>query len=180
MITPAELNEIYAKFWEVESKKAEQRMNDPVVRDIALERVQSDLKRYIPGKYQITLEAALEEAEKFKRHFSRRGGRADKTDALQDFITAVLRVEPNITVTQLLDKLKLAARPGGPIEEVTEKDISFVEPRDKERALQKREEDATRKGRGGRAPLESVSRSAPISGLKDRLSRVRKKLKSTG
>ena len=176
MVTPTEINEINAKFWEVESKKAELRMNDPLVRDIALARVESDFKRYIPARYQISLELALVEAEQSKRHFSRRGGRADKTDALQDFIIAILRKEPKITVTQLLVKLRLATQPGGPIEEVTDKDISYIEQKDKERALK----DATRRGRGGRTPVESVSRSAPISGLKDRLSRARKKLKSTG
>jgi hypothetical protein len=34
--TPADINEINAKFWEVESKKAEQHMKDPLVRDIEI------------------------------------------------------------------------------------------------------------------------------------------------
>jgi hypothetical protein len=174
MVTPASINEMNAKFWEVESKKAEQRMKDPLVRDIALARVESDFKRYIPVKYQISLELALVEAEQSKRHFSRRGGRADKTDALQDFIIAVLRKKPNITVTQLLEKLILAAQPGGPIEEVTDEEIAFLEQTNK-----RARGGAAREGQGGRAPRESASRSAPISGLKDRLSRARKKLKST-
>jgi hypothetical protein len=174
MVTPTEINEINAKFWEVESKKAEQRMSEPVVRDIALDRVESDFKRHIPARYQISLELALVEAEQSKRHFSRRGGRADKTDALQDFIIAVLRKKPNITVTQLLDKLKLAAQPGSPIEEVTDEEIAFVQQMDK-----RGRRGATREGQGGRSPRENASRSAPISGLKDRLSRARKKLKST-
>jgi hypothetical protein len=175
MVTPTEINEINAKFWEVESKKAELRMSDPLVRDIALARVESDFKRYIPARYQISLEAALAEAEQSKRHFSRRGGRADKSDALQDFIIAVLRKRPKITVTLLLEKLKIAAQSGGAIEEVTNEEIAFVEPMNK-----RARRGATREGQGGREPRESASRSAPISGLKDRLSRARKKLKSTG
>jgi len=47
MVTPADINEINAKFWRTESKKAEQRMRDPAVRDIALARVASDFKRYM-------------------------------------------------------------------------------------------------------------------------------------
>jgi hypothetical protein len=172
MVTPTEINEINAKFWEVESRKAEQRMSDPLVRSIALDRVASDFKRYIPAKYQISLEAALVEAEQSKRHFSQRGGRADKSDALQDFILAVLRKQPKITVTLLLEKLRLAAQPGGPIEEVTNEEIAFVEQMNKRARW-----GATREGQGGREPRESASRSAPISGLKDRLSRARKKLK---
>jgi hypothetical protein len=175
MVTPTEINEINAKFWEVESKKAELRMSDPLVRDIALARVQSDFKRYPPAEYQISLEAALLEAEESKRRFSRRGGRADKSDALQDFIIAVLRKQPKITVAQLLDKLRLAAQPGGPIEEVTNEEIAFVQQMNK-----RVRRGATREGQGGREPREGASRSAPITGLKDRLSRARKKLKSTG
>jgi hypothetical protein len=181
MVTPADINEINAKFWRTESKKAEQRMRDPAVRDIALARVASDFKRYMSAGDQISLEAALTEAEQSKRQlergFARRGGRAVKSDPLQDFILAALRIKPNITAPQLLDDLKRAAQPGGPIEEVDDEVIAFIDVKDKRRSMEKPEGHPIRKGNGGRKP-QVVGRSARISGLKDRLSRARKKLKS--
>jgi len=112
-----------------------------------------------------------------ERGFARRGGRAAKSDPLQDFILAALRIKPNITAPQLLDDLKRAAQPGGPIEEVDDEVIAFIDVKDERRSMEKPEGHPIRKGKGGRKP-QVVGRSAQISGLKDRLSRARKKLKS--
>ena len=150
------------------------------MRDIALARGDSDFKRYVPVRYQISLEAALSEAEQSKRHFeqgfARRGGRAEKSDALQDFILAALRANPDITAPELLDKLKSAAQPGGPIEDVDDEVIAYVDEKAKGRSGSQRSGRPIRKGKGGRAPREKVGRSAPVSGLNDRLSRARKKI----
>lgn len=95
--------------------------------------------------------AALDEAATGRRR-QRSNAKRLRTDPLQSLIQDIMMADPRIKSTELMDALRKHV--GGPvIEEITEDEIFFV-----------------RNGRGGNA--------APISGLKDRMSRARKKILS--
>ena len=83
-------------------------------------------------------------------------GKKDRPDTLNRFINECVRSNPTITTTQLLKEIKKLptgdGRNGEIIEEITEDEIYFIED-----------------GKGGN--------SATISGLKDRLSKAKKKIK---
>src|ERR1700730_2686543 len=153
--SPFDLVESYRNFWAREQAAAEQRMKDPAILRAALRSMAAETQRQVPIPWQISIYGALLHAEIANRQFladqSRRAGSAAKTDALQMFIINVVRANRSITHVQLLDKLRQAQQPGGLIEDIDNELISFVDG----------------KGRG---------KTARISGLKDRLSRARKKL----
>jgi hypothetical protein len=157
MITADEWNERNARFWLVKNKETEERMIDRPVLEAALARLLSDSKRFLPAKYQIDFGPALAEAEQqkrhFARHFARHGGKAKKTDLLQQRILAAVRKKPDTKAPELLEMLRNEAQLGGPIVEITKKYISFDIG-------------------------DGRLRNAAISGLKDRLSRAKKELKS--
>lgn len=115
----------------------------------------AETQRRLPIRWQVSIYEALRDAEIAKRRFlaeqSRRAGSAEKTDALQTFIIEAVRANSSITVVQLLDKLRQAQQPGGLIEDIDDEAIFFVDA----------------KGR---------LKTARVTGLKDRLSRARKKL----
>jgi len=164
MVTPAELNRINAAFWQAESTKFEERMKNPVLREGAWARVKSEMRRLVSTRSQISFEEAIAEEEqtahKVERQIKqrvvsdlgRRGGSVEKVDALQSFILSAVERRPSIGVPELLDRIRDAAGPGGPIVDVDEDSISFV-------------------GAKGRL------REASIVGLKDRVRRAKKKLK---
>jgi hypothetical protein len=155
MITINEINENNEKFWKERTRETDERMKDKAVRGAAFARLHAE--RFLPTRYQSDLGPALAEAERqklyFARSFARHGGEAKKTDPLQKFIVAAAETKPAITVLELVDMLRSAAQPGGPIEDIDEENVSFL-------------------GVNGKL------RDAPISGLKDRLSRAKKELKS--
>ena len=164
-ITPGDLNRINAEFWEVESKNLEERMKDPVLREAAFARLRSERMRGVTVKEQITLDGALAAEEqtalKSADHIearvvsrrARRAGSVAKVDGLQGFINSIVEKRPKITVPELLDKIRAEVGSGGPIVDLDKTSIWFVGAHDQ-------------------------SRSATISGLKDRLSRAKRKMKS--
>jgi hypothetical protein len=165
VVTPAELNKINAVFWEAESTKFQERMNNPVLREGAWARVKSEMRRLVTTRSLISFEEAIAQegqtTHKVERQikqrivsdFGRRGGSVEKVDALQSLILSVVKKRPSIGVSELLDRIRDAAGPGRPIVDVDEDSISFVGAKDR-------------------------LREATIVGLKDRLWRAKKKLKS--
>ena len=165
MVTPAELNRIYAAFWEAESTKFQERMKNPVLREGAWARVKSEVTRLVTTRSLISFEEASAQEEQTAQKvedqikqrvvsdFGRRGGSVEKVDALQSFILSVVAKKPSIGVSELLDVIRDAAGPDRPIVDTDEDSISFVGAKDR-------------------------LREAPIAGLKDRLWRAKKKLKS--
>jgi hypothetical protein len=154
--TLAELNEQARIFWAAQAALLEKRMADEAVCDMAFETINAELIRGVPARYQTTLESALLDAEnKRNRHsknFSQKGGKAKKTDALQDLIDGLVRKTPSISVKSLEKQIRTEERQGI-IEEVTAHKIYF--------------------NHDGR------SKSAPLSGLKHRLTRANKKLQNS-
>jgi hypothetical protein len=154
----AELNRLNAKFWQRETSEAERRSADPDLLPLALADLASDDRRLVPLSRQKSLEQALMDAEALldspilvrrgQRRLSLLGGKAKKPDALQCLIIKIVSGQPQITEKKLLHELKMAGDVRDVVEDIEDGTIYFVD--------------------GGR------SKSAPISGLKDRLSRAKK------
>jgi hypothetical protein len=155
-VTPADINGENREFWDAQQLLLERRMADTTLREAAFEVMRDEIKRGMPIKYQKSIYAALEDAEKAKRRFSsergRQGGLAKKTDALQELIEQFVQDEPSLTEFQLRAKLQQCERIP-PIEDICDGVVHFT-------------------NQDGR------SRGCRLSSLKDRLSRAKKKHRS--
>jgi hypothetical protein len=144
-------NERNKAFWDVESGKADRLQADPWVVGRVLNVLASELARDVPSYSRTDFRAALSDADAERRdvlkHQARRGGQAKKPDLLQERIVEIVRTSPKITCHELLSRLRDEAG-GLVIEDIDEEEIWF-------------------NGRNG------SSKSAPLSGLKDRLSRAK-------
>ena len=153
------MNQANREFWAKQSPLLPRRMADEGLRQIILSRLQDEQIR-LPTALQKSLDALGDEAEKYKsivgKQRARNAGSQKKTDKLQEIIMAIVRKSPNITTRELHDKLLSQTSPGAEIEAIEDGQILF-------------------QGRRGRRPVLS---NAPVSGLKDRLSRAKKILRS--
>lgn len=181
VLSAERLNQINSEFWAAQQPKIDQWMANKSIRDMALDTLRSEAVRGIPLNLQMTLEGALQDAwnaqqrfattaskvqsasdvaaetetadplKQAKEELARQGGKAKPVDALQRLIERLVGDDPTLTMAGLLDKLR--SYPAFPeICDVTETQIEF--------------EDRHR------------IKYASISGLKDRLSRAKKKLRS--
>ena len=157
---PREINEHYGRFWEEQNALRDERIADEAIRETAFSRLSSEQERGIPAYYQTPIEQLLADAardkQRFLSHQARKGGRAKKSDALQQAIESLVRLYPDLTEAKLKAMLTRYRFPGL-IDDVDEDTIWFVRP------------DGSKDGR---------LKGAPISGLKDRLSRAKKALES--
>lgn len=137
-------------FWRTESALMEQRLADPALRQAAFEELREETTR-LPGYYQKSLEALLQDASQKRAFFmgfnGRKGGK--QKDTLQALIERIIEKEPQIDRSRLLYRLK-AEKGFGVIEDITDELISFV------------------KANGDLGDVK-------ISALKHRLSRAKKK-----
>jgi hypothetical protein len=133
-------------------------MADAVVHELVFAMMQAEQAR-LPFDHQSSLHVLAETAEPLKtivlEQQGRKGGRSQKTDVLQRIIIEIVRKRPRITAAQLQHILTREYYPHV-IEDVDEESIHFTQP------------DGTKAGK---------SKEAPISGLKDRLSRAKRTLK---
>jgi hypothetical protein len=163
-LTPQEVNRWNQEFWLVESQLRDRRMSDELLLNFAQEDMRSERAREVSIKSQKTFEQALSDAEKLRNTvrsaFSRKGGSAPRCDALQSLIEEIVRENPKITQGQLLRELK-GARGAGTV--VPDEKVDRVP--DAEKWIHFVNED--------RKPKE-----ASVSGLKDRLSRAKRKIAS--
>ena len=147
----ADINRRNQKFWRVEQAQAERRMANPLLRDLAMRDLEYEALRHVPIYYRKSLERALQDAEEARRRtltaFGQKGGRAKRCDLLQELILEIASKTPEVTAPELIDRLK-REKFDGVIEDVDKSKIYFID------------------GKGG-------SKSAKISGLKDRLSRAK-------
>jgi hypothetical protein len=154
--SPVEMNRRYSEFWAAENQNFERRLGDTLIRAIATEVLESESARSVQVYSRITLESALAKAEeltnKIRSADGSRGGRPRRNDALQSLIEEIVAKNPKITDSLLLERIRLEQF-GGIVEDVDDREMHFKHGEDE-------------------------SRSAPISGLKDRLSRARKSLNS--
>lgn len=162
------LNDQNRKFWAKQSKLTEQLITDPIVYPLALHDMRLKADR-LPLKEQKSIDYALvEAAQKLKeymllknpspaekarkRHLSRKGGSASKTDALQMLIHACVRQSPAISQRELLHYLKTYLG-CGILRVIDNGKIEFLN-------------------------YNGKLKTAPVSGLKDRLSRAKSKINS--
>jgi hypothetical protein len=158
--TPQEVNRLNREFWLLQSAQRDRRMLDEVLVEIAMMNMHS-VALMVPIKSQKSFELALADAEKlkntFQSAFSRKGGKTPKCDALQNLIREIVLEKPKITREQLLRELK-SNRVAGVISEIDEQSVVKA---DEPQMIHFVEDDGTPK-------------IAPVSGLKDRLSRAKK------
>jgi hypothetical protein len=158
--TLAGLNERNREFWERQNILMNERVGYPFILEKAMRTINAESESRLATRSKKSFVRALEDAaNEFKasetplgRIFAIRGGKASKMDALSKIIVDVAENKPHVTRLQLLDYLK--KRQGdGIIIDVDEDRISFP-------------------SRTGQI------KDASIRGLKDRLSRAKKKIQS--
>ena len=143
----------------------DERISNPALYKIAMDDMNFEILRGVPVKLRKSMERALADAagakDAFHADLSRMGGRARKSDALQDLILELVGKDQDMTESELLDKLKGEAGAGV----VT----SIDEPSDllagDTRCIHFVNDDERPK-------------RASVYGLKDRLSRAKTKIKN--
>lgn len=155
-ISISDLNRRNEEFWAKQNALMMERLADEVLAEIAFSELAYERARGVPVYSQKSVERALEDVARARERFlaqqGKKGGKSKKTDALQGLIIDLARRMPIITEQELRDRLTREAYPEI-IEDVDDETISFK----------------THKGR---------LKEAPITGLKDRLSRAKKKVNS--
>jgi hypothetical protein len=163
--TLREINERNRQFWSDQSVLMEQRMADEDIVSVAMNDIHSECARQVPVYNQKSFEEALKIAAdakvRFQKHtaksfqtaFSKKGGAAPKLDALQKLILEIARRNPHITQTELLDELENRER--GSVVIDIDRQLGIIDFKNKS---------------------DRDGKLARISGLKDRLSRAKKKI----
>jgi hypothetical protein len=164
-LTLQEINEQNHRFWSVRSGICERRACDESLCDVAIESLHSEIIRGVPMMSQKSFDQALADAEMAEKTFhsaySRKGGSAPRCDALQTLIEVIAAESPKITPGQLWRELN-GDRGAGTISSIDEEsDVKADEPK----MIHFVDDDETPK-------------RAPLSGLKDRLYRAKRKLAS--
>jgi hypothetical protein len=162
----AELNSLNALVWSQRSEWLEAKLNDQDLCLIAYNDLTSELSRKLPFHDRLSFEGALAKAEAtivlVRRAIGSRGGKAERTDPLQSVILEAVREQPTIQRNELLHLLrKLAREEHAVVWQVDEKSRLLVDQEEQIHFMD-----------GGRIA------TAPVSGLKDRLFRARKKIRS--
>jgi hypothetical protein len=134
----------------------QERLGRPELLALALKFLADEASRIVPMKHRMGFEQALQAAEEcadllkkpVQSAAARKAGSAPKADALQIFIKMVVAKHPSISVADLMLKIKYQ-QGAGFVEDITEDEICFVNG-------------------------DKGLKCAPISGLKDRLSRAKR------
>jgi hypothetical protein len=151
-----ELNQRNREFWRREAEEAKRRLADADLRAIALAFLADERARSVPIRNQKSWEQTLRDSEgmlqRSQHRLSRLGGKAKKQDALQLLIVKIVLKQPKITGKQLVLELEKVRDARGGIDDIEDGTIHFVD--------------------GGHL------KSAPVSGVKDRLSRAKRTVNS--
>ena len=154
-VTLEEINECHRRFWDNQNLLLRQRMASSPTLNAALDLLRAEQIEEVPIRHQTSLYKALEDAERTGKRFlmehASKGGKAKKPDALQLLIEKIVVREPSISVRQLESQLE-AYQGIDIIDDIDDGSIWFTNG-------------------------DSL-REAKLSGLKDRLSRAKRKLKS--
>jgi hypothetical protein len=166
------LNARNASFWEKENWIREIRMADDAIRTIAFRDLASEMNRRVSIYSQKSLEQALQNAEVIKNEvisqLAQSAARAERVDPLQRVIMDIVRNNPSIGAKQLLEKLR-DLQSGPVIDEIDDQGIHFKSPVENGGTESPERDDTIRK--------KTITYSAPITGLKHRLTRARKKIR---
>jgi hypothetical protein len=155
-MTLKEINRSNVEFWADQDALLKERMADRAVLDTAIEEIAAEARKGIAPFSQSSIYEALANAERVGRRFisqfARKGGRAGKTDRLQTLIEEIVQGQPNISVRELEAKLT-QCQSIDPMQEIARGIIFFTDAHDR-------------------------TKRCKLSGLKDRLSRAKKKVGS--
>jgi hypothetical protein len=155
-LTLKEINQWNADFWADQGPLLKGRMADEAIRETAFEAMATETRKGLPLFYQKSIYEALDDAARARKRFmsqhARKGGLARKTDVLQELIERIVQRNLAITVRELEAKLKRVQGIEA-IEDISDRVVSFL-------------------NHDGRL------KDAKLSGLKDRLSRAKKKIGS--
>ena len=182
-ISPRQLNELNRQFWAQQSELTERRCSDPILYAIATASMDSEVIIGVPLKLRKTLDLALAEAadEKIRlpsdsqfigpraskedslRDFCRKGGKALKGDTLSRLIEDLVRRDPTINKKALLIELQRQTNLDDSIVISIDEEADVLAGDVRKIAFEDRNEN---------------QKSAPISGLKNRLARARAKINS--
>lgn len=143
-------------FWNTQQVLMEKRLKDEFIVENALNAMNSSRENLLPIYWKMPIEVALADAESglnaSKKYFAQKGGKAIKEDRLQKYIIACVQLNPRISSSQLLYKLTNQVD-HDLVNDIEDEKISFNNGKD------------------------SI-KNASVAGLKDRLSRAKKKLSS--
>jgi hypothetical protein len=154
----AAINEANRRFWEQQRERFNERMNDDAIRETAFAAWQAQQVRAVPPVNQFSLEDALKDAEKSKKRFiselACKGGTARKADALQVLIEETVTRQPDISTNRLLERLEACGAVRHVVESIEDGTIIFATGSNKR------------------------AKEAKVSGLKHRLTRAKKTVRS--
>jgi hypothetical protein len=155
-MTIKEINQLNMEFWADQDALLKERMADAAIRVTALEAMEAETLKGLPLYYQKSIYEALADADRARRRFmsqhARKGGLAGKTDTLQELIERIVERNSPITLRALEAQLR-EHRGIEPIQDFSKGTISFTKH-------------------------DGRTKDAALSGLKDRLSRAKKKIGS--
>jgi hypothetical protein len=162
IVTIQEINQANQLFWSNQQILMNLRTLDLSLLELALADLKSEHDRGVPVRAQKTIEKAFEDLENLSTllhvRFSQKGGQKRKSDVLQDMVDGFVSENPDISEKDLLSRLK---------KEIGEGTIESIQS----------EADCL----AGEQPLISYvdengkELKASVRGLKDRLSRAKKK-----
>jgi len=157
--TVTRLNQRSADFWREQTELRDARIKDEAVLAIAMTDLESNARRGVPISWQKSFEQALADAVYVKsvvrRQFGREGGKSRKADALQQIIERLVQRDPKLSERGLYYALR---------REMSGGTITRVDP----------ESAGAQGGEICFVSGDGKAKSAPLSGLKDRLSRAKK------
>jgi hypothetical protein len=150
-VSLTEINHINQRFWRDQRVSMDERLANDAICETAIEAMQGIALPDLNSIYE-----ALEYAERVGRRFlawqARKGGYAPKADALQGVIDKIVTRRPSITLRELTRQMKLH-QGIPPIQDIDDGSIWFTN-------------------------RDGSTKKAPLTGLKDRLSRAKAKLRS--
>lgn len=159
------LNRINENFYRKQMRAMTRRMKNEILVDLAFRQITKEAVTGMDMKRRASLESALAHPEEIHLIFLSASGRkargVSKADALTRWIVDMVRSHPDISVGKLLQKLRKIASLGG----------EFIRHVDDTSALLPDQIPQIHFQDGGRL------RKVRISGLKDRLSRAKNKIK---
>jgi hypothetical protein len=162
----AEINQRNERFWAERSELLNRQTQDAALCLIAMKDLSSEKIRKVPFESRKSFEECLAHADDSKtiilQAFSQKGGKAAKSDALQRWILDTVRGDEKISSGQLLIKIRKLAKKGDSIFSKVSRESDTSNDQTEHIYFDDNGE----------------SKTAPVTGLKDRLSRARKKIPS--
>jgi hypothetical protein len=159
------INEQNRLFWIEQSELMERRMRDDVVFQFAYDIVKSEPIRHVPITYQLQIGEALAKGEEFKKLVlssnGKKGRMTPRSNSLQNLIEEIVRKNPKITVGGLVRELE-GASGAGVVTGIDRASSCLAGDSPQIRYFEDNEKEKT----------------ASLKGLKDRLSRAKRKIAS--